>query len=66
MINTILNAVLSEGAEIVEIIDEEVPATAAPHCTVHWAVLCVIAAYGVFAMFRAIANSRSINSGEGR
>ncbi len=64
MINNFLFAVLSEGTAYVEIIDEEVPAVAAPHCTIHWAVLGVIGIYAIFAMIRAISNSRSANSGE--
>lgn len=64
MINSVLMAILAQTFAIAEIADEEVPAAAAPQCNIHWVVLGIIALYGVFAMARAISNSRSMRDGE--
>ena len=46
---------------LTEIADEGVPMTASSHCAVHWAVLGIVAVYGVYAIVRALINRRAMS-----
>lgn len=52
----------AHAKDLIEIVDEETPTTAASHCTTHWGVLGITGLFGIFLIIRALVNRNALFS----